>query len=77
MAAYQCGQNIYYRSFREIAVNEELLVWYSDSYQKHLEIPLSLKESDQANIEGTVISFPKQKKISCVDDVWKSEEEVA
>ena len=52
MAAYQCGQNIYYRSFRDIALGEELLVWYSDSYQKHLEIPLSLKESDQAKIEG-------------------------
>jgi hypothetical protein len=69
MAAYQCGQNIYYRSFRDIDVDEELLVWYSDSYQKHLEIPLSLKATDQAKIEGMVIrnqqtetfySLPKQ-----------------
>lgn len=55
MAAYQCGQNIYYRSFCEIGVGEELLVWYSDSYLKHLEIPLSLKETDQLKIEGIVL----------------------
>lgn len=62
MAAYQCGQNIYYRSFRDIAMGEELLVWYSDSYQKHLEIPLSLKETDQVKIEGKNLfeQFPLQ-----------------
>lgn len=52
MLAYQCGQNIYYRSFRDVAVGEELLVWYSDSYQKHLEIPMTLKETDRARVEG-------------------------
>ncbi|CAB3984960.1 histone-lysine N-methyltransferase PRDM6, partial [Paramuricea clavata] len=57
MAAYQCGQNIYYRSFCEIGVGEELLVWYSDSYLKHLEIPLSLKETDQLKIEELVGNF--------------------
>lgn len=56
MAAYQCDQNIYYRSFREIIAGGELLVWYSDCYQKHLEIPMCLKENDQHKIDGNLIN---------------------
>ena len=52
MAAYQYGQNIYYRSIQDIPVGEELLVWYSDSYLKHLGIPMVLKETEQLNIDG-------------------------
>ena len=52
MAAFQYGQNIYYRSFRDISAGEELLVWYSDSYLKHFGIPLNLKDAEQAKIEG-------------------------
>ena len=56
MSAYQYGHNIYYRSFRDILVGDELLVWYSDTYLKHLEIPVGLHEKEQANLGVSIIS---------------------
>ena len=46
MGAYQYGQNIYYKACRDISAGEELLVWYSDRYGKHFEIPIGLEEKN-------------------------------
>ncbi|XP_046861509.1 putative histone-lysine N-methyltransferase PRDM6 isoform X2 [Xenia sp. Carnegie-2017] len=43
MTAYQHGESIYYQAFCDINIGEELLVWYSDCYDKYLEIPVNLK----------------------------------
>ena len=42
--AFQYKDNVYYRSFRDIAVGEELLVWYDDRYLQHFGIPTGLQE---------------------------------
>lgn len=36
MVAYQYKGNIYYRTVRDVAVGEELLVWYGQEYGKEL-----------------------------------------
>ena len=40
--AFQYKGNVYYRSFKDIAVGEELLVWYDDRYLQHFGIPTGL-----------------------------------
>jgi len=42
--AFQYKGNVYYRSFKDIAVGEELLVWYDDKYLQHFGIPTGLQE---------------------------------
>ena len=42
--AFQYKDNVYYRSFKDIAVGEELLVWYDDKYLQHFGIPTGLQE---------------------------------
>ena len=42
--AFQYRGNVYYRSFKDIAVGEELLVWYDDKYLQHFGIPTGLQE---------------------------------
>lgn len=49
MTAYQHGESIYYQAFCDINIGEELLVWYSDCYDKYLEIPVNLKR-----VEGII-----------------------
>lgn len=41
---FQYKDNVYYRSFKDIAVGEELLVWYDDKYNQHFGIPTGLQE---------------------------------
>ena len=40
--AFQHNKNIFYRAFRDIPTGCELLVWYEDSYTKHMGIPLGI-----------------------------------
>ena len=40
LIAYQYYGEIYYRAFRHIAPNEELLVWYGEGYAEELGIDL-------------------------------------
>ena len=42
--AFQYRGNVYYRSFKDIAVGEELPVWYDDTYLQHFGIPTGLQE---------------------------------
>ena len=42
--AFQYKDNVYYRSFRDIAVGEELLVWYDDRYLQDFGIPTGLHD---------------------------------
>ncbi|XP_053571871.1 PR domain zinc finger protein 14 [Bombina bombina] len=43
LIALQCEGEIFYESCKEILPNQELLVWYGDSYLQFLGIPVSLK----------------------------------
>ncbi|CAH6777288.1 PR domain zinc finger protein 14 [Phodopus roborovskii] len=47
LAAVQHQGQIFYESCREIHQNQELLVWYGNSYEKFLEIPTSLQVTEQ------------------------------
>ena len=40
--AFQYKSNVYYRSFKDITVGEELLVWYDEKYLQHFGIPVGL-----------------------------------
>ncbi|XP_028519339.1 putative histone-lysine N-methyltransferase PRDM6 isoform X2 [Exaiptasia diaphana] len=42
--AFQYCGNIYYRAFRNIQVQQELLVWYDDKYQQHMGLPLNIQD---------------------------------
>lgn len=42
--AFQYKGNVYYRSFKDIAVGEELLVWYDEKYLQHFGIPTGLQD---------------------------------
>ena len=44
LVAFQYKGNVYYRSFKDIVVGEELLVWYDDKYLQHFGIPTGLQE---------------------------------
>ena len=48
--AYQYHGEIYYRVYKEIQENDELLVWYGDEYAEQLGIPLY---NDEQNQEAT------------------------
>ena len=45
--AYQYHGEIYYRVYREIEEQGELLVWYGDEYAEQLGIPLFEEEEKQ------------------------------
>ncbi|XP_004372651.2 PR domain zinc finger protein 14 [Trichechus manatus latirostris] len=47
LVAVQCKGQIFYESCKEIYQNQELLVWYGDCYEKFLDIPVSLRFTDQ------------------------------
>lgn len=56
LVAVQCQGQIFYESCKEIYQNQELLVWYGDCYEKFLDIPVSLQETEpgkQAQASGT------------------------
>ena len=56
--AFQRQENIFYRSFRNIALGEELLVWYDDRYPQLLGIPTGLQYiSFTVSAQGLLI-FP-------------------
>ncbi|XP_028389846.1 PR domain zinc finger protein 14 [Phyllostomus discolor] len=46
LVAVQCQGQIFYESCKEIYQNQELLVWYGDCYEKFLDIPVSLQETE-------------------------------
>ena len=54
--AFQYGDNIYYRAFKNIARGSELLVWYDEQYEQYLGIPLYLRDLGQYSEEGEIIS---------------------
>ena len=41
---FQFKGRIFYRAFKEIAVGEELLVWYDEKYSQYMGIPTGLQE---------------------------------
>jgi hypothetical protein len=49
--AYQYHGEIYYRVYKEIDVEGELLVWYGDEYAEQLGIPLFEDEETQEEEE--------------------------
>ncbi len=53
--AYQYHGEIYYRVYKEIEANAELLVWYGDEYAEQLGIPLFEEEEnlEEKRFEGT------------------------
>lgn len=40
--AFQYGDNIYYRAYKDINPGTELLVWYDDQYEKFFGVPIRL-----------------------------------
>ena len=40
---FQYGDNIYYRAYKDITPETELLVWYDDQYEKFLGVPIQLR----------------------------------
>ena len=42
---FQYKNNVYYRSFKDIAEGEELLVWYDDRYLQHFGIPTGIQDT--------------------------------
>ncbi|XP_019481537.1 PREDICTED: PR domain zinc finger protein 14 [Hipposideros armiger] len=47
LVAVQCQGQIFYESCKDIYQNQELLVWYGDCYEKFLDIPVSLRVTEQ------------------------------
>ena len=43
--AFQYKDSVYYRSFKDIDVGDELLVWYDDGYLQHFGIPTGLQDT--------------------------------
>ena len=59
MIAVQVDGAIYYEVCKDIAVGQELLVWYGDSYLQFLGIPVSLKDmSDEMSEETSESKLP-------------------
>lgn len=55
MIAYQYHGEIYYRVYKEIEADDELLVWYGDEYAEQLGIPLfdeEEKKQEKRSFEG-------------------------
>lgn len=44
LCVFQYRDDVYYRSFKDITVGEELLVWYDDKYLQHFGIPTGLQD---------------------------------
>lgn len=44
LSAFQYKDKVYYRSFKQIGIGEELLVWYDDGYLQHFGIPTGLHD---------------------------------
>lgn len=44
LCVFQYRNDIYYRSFKDIAVGVELLVWYDEKYLQHFGIPSGLQD---------------------------------
>lgn len=42
LLAFQHNKDVFYRAFRDIPRGCELLVWYEDSYIKHMGIPFGI-----------------------------------
>ncbi|GAB1284801.1 PR domain zinc finger protein 14 [Apodemus speciosus] len=57
LAAVQCHGQIFYESCKDIHQNQELLVWYGNSYEKFLDIPTNLRDTEQ---EGKQPSEPSE-----------------
>ena len=54
MGAFQYGDNIYYRALQDIAIGEEILVWYDQSYAQFWGIPFAMNhEINQVGTKGT------------------------
>ena len=77
--AFQYKDNVYYRSFRDIAVGEEFLVWYDDRYLQHFGIPTGLHDMCFVthDAEGRLISVwfnedtnPHDKGPVHTDHIW-------
>jgi hypothetical protein len=47
IVAFQYHGEIYYRVYKEIRANGELLVWYGDEYAEDLGIPLYEEDDEQ------------------------------
>ena len=50
--AYQHHGEIYYRVYKEIEADKELLVWYGDEFAEQLGISLFDEEDDEKHFEG-------------------------
>ncbi|XP_076780088.1 PR domain zinc finger protein 14 [Arvicanthis niloticus] len=57
LAAVQHQGQIFYESCKDIHQNQELLVWYGNSYEKFLDIPMNLQVTEQ---EGKQLSEPSE-----------------
>ncbi|XP_032239603.1 putative histone-lysine N-methyltransferase PRDM6 [Nematostella vectensis] len=55
--AFQYCGSIYYRAFRDIAVGQELLVWYDDKYQQYMGIPLNMQDMAIVDPNGNPLLF--------------------
>ena len=54
LCVFQYRNDVYYRSFKDIAAGEELLVWYDEKYLQHFGIPTGLQNlsSMTRGVEG-------------------------
>ena len=50
LVAYQYHGEIYYRAYKRIEPNTELLVWYGDEYAEQLGIPLLEEEQCEDDV---------------------------
>lgn len=57
LVAYQYHGEIYYRVYKPVEPNAELLVWYGDEYAEQLGIPLFEEEQIEDKIGITVFNI--------------------
>ena len=53
MVAYQYNGKIFYKTYKEVDANTELLVWYGPQYAEHLGIPTSFDVKKKSNMGDT------------------------
>ena len=70
MVAYQYHGEIYYRVFKEIKANAELLVWYGDEFAEQLGIPLLEEDEEQTENQFEGILYSSKWLLSIPGDVW-------
>ena len=62
LCVFQYRDDVYYRSFKDITVGEELLVWYDDKYLQHFGIPTGLQDLSSMTLGVGGMSIVSNKK---------------